>query len=276
MLIAMIVTLFLAPRILGASFRSSDCLEEGTHYVGGDIKEPAKKYRLKNIESATECQQKCQENPDCLFFTWNSGTAGGSWNTKMKNTCWLKKEKDEVLKDCGIRCAGRVSGPKDCFPSDPEWPTDAPPNNDAPTSQAPTTIAPTTVAQTTIAPTTEAPVEETTKSDSPSGGYSLITRHGYCTHVNGGWPTYCARSKQSQSDCQQFCTLQASCIGYFHKSYYTVQKCYLITSDSTCPANFVLTLRLAPHLRQLHTATTAKDLVAGFATHYVCYGKNLE
>ena len=69
---------------------------------------------MKNIESATECQQKCQENPDCLFFTWNSGTGGGSWNTKMKNTCWLKKEKDEVEKDCGIRCTGRVSGPKDC------------------------------------------------------------------------------------------------------------------------------------------------------------------
>ena len=69
---------------------------------------------MKNIKSATECQQKCQENSDCLFFTWNSGTGGGSWNTKMKNTCWLKKEKDEVEKDCGRNCAGRVSGPKDC------------------------------------------------------------------------------------------------------------------------------------------------------------------
>lgn len=59
-------------------------------------------------------------------------------------------------------------------PSDPEWPTDAPPNTVAPTSQAPTTIAPTTLAQTTLAPTTEAPEEETTKSDSPSGGLLKI------------------------------------------------------------------------------------------------------
>ena len=69
---------------------------------------------MKDIESATECQEKCQENPDCLFFTWNSGTGGGSWNTKMKNTCWLKKEKVVVQKDCGRSCAGRVSRPKDC------------------------------------------------------------------------------------------------------------------------------------------------------------------
>ena len=59
-------------------------------------------------------------------------------------------------------------------PSDPEWPTDAPPNTVAPTSQAPTTIAPTTIAPTTLAPTTEAPEEETTKSDSPSGGLLKI------------------------------------------------------------------------------------------------------
>jgi len=93
---------------------SPDCLEENTHYKGGAIKRPGKKYRLKNIESAEACQLECQANAECLFFTWNSGTGPGRWNKRMKNTCWLKKEKKNVLKDCGKRCTGRVSGPKFC------------------------------------------------------------------------------------------------------------------------------------------------------------------
>ena len=95
-------------------FISTDCLEENTHYKGGAIQKPGKKYRLKNITSAEECQQKCQENDKCEFFTWNSGTGSGRWNKKMKNTCWLKKEIKNYLKDCGRRCDGRVSGPKFC------------------------------------------------------------------------------------------------------------------------------------------------------------------
>jgi len=93
---------------------SPNCLEENTHYKGGAIQKPGKKYRLKNITSAEECQQKCQENDKCEFFTWNSGTGSGRWNKKMKNTCWLKKEIKNYLKDCGRRCDGRVSGPKFC------------------------------------------------------------------------------------------------------------------------------------------------------------------
>ena len=94
--------------------QSQDCLEENTHYKGGAIKRPGKKYLLKNIESAEACQLECQANAECLFFTWNSGTGPGRWNKRMKNTCWLKKEKKNVLKDCGKRCTGRVSGPKFC------------------------------------------------------------------------------------------------------------------------------------------------------------------
>jgi len=97
-----------------ATTGSPDCLEENTHYKGGAIKRPGKKYRLKNIESAEECQLECQANTECQFFTWNSGTGPGRWNKRMKNTCWLKKEKVKVLKDCGKRCTGRVSGPKFC------------------------------------------------------------------------------------------------------------------------------------------------------------------
>merc|ERR1711972_1018331 len=62
------------------SAEETDCLEENTRYMGANI---PKKSMKKNIESAEDCQQKCHENPKCLFFTWNSD----------KNQCILKKEK---------------------------------------------------------------------------------------------------------------------------------------------------------------------------------------
>ena len=95
-------------------FLAQGCLEENTHFKGGAIQTPGIRYRLKNVLSAVECQQKCQQNPECLFFTWNSGTGPGRWNQRMKNTCWLKKSKVNVMRDCGRSCTGRVSGPKDC------------------------------------------------------------------------------------------------------------------------------------------------------------------
>ena len=98
-------------------------------------------------------------------------------------------------------------------------------------------------------------------------GYSLITSSGYCSHVNGGlFPTHCySDSVPSQSDCEQFCTSQTSCIGYFYSS--SVQWCFLIPSDSSCPSNFQLYTRT-------HTATTANDLVASPLSGFVCYGQN--
>jgi len=63
-----------------------------------------KKSMKKNIESAEDCQQKCHENPECLFFTWNSD----------KNQCILKKEKGKAKTNCGKQCTGKVSGPKNC------------------------------------------------------------------------------------------------------------------------------------------------------------------
>ena len=98
-------------------------------------------------------------------------------------------------------------------------------------------------------------------------GYSLITSSGYCSHVNGGlFPTHCySDSVPSQSDCEQFCTSQTSCIGYMYKS--SSQWCFLIPSDSTCPSNFIFR-------QNTHTATTTNDLVAYSFSGYVCYGKN--
>ena len=64
----------------------------------------AKKSLKKNVQSAEKCQQKCQENPECMFFTWNSD----------KNQCILKSEKRNVRSNCGKQCEGKVSGPKNC------------------------------------------------------------------------------------------------------------------------------------------------------------------
>jgi len=97
-----------------ATTESPDCLQENTNYKGEAVKKPGKKYRLRNILSAEECQQKCQENEDCEAFTWNSGTGPGRWNKNMKHTCWLKKNTGKVMTDCGRKCTGRISGPKFC------------------------------------------------------------------------------------------------------------------------------------------------------------------
>ena len=97
-------------------------------------------------------------------------------------------------------------------------------------------------------------------------GYSLITSAGYCSHVNGGVPTFCySYSLPSQSNCESVCSSQTSCVGYIYQSSRTF--CAVIPSTSNCPSNFLLAQRT-------NTATTANDLVARAASGYVCYGKN--
>ena len=63
-----------------------------------------KKSMNKKVLSAKDCQQMCQENPECLFFVWNSD----------KSQCVLKMAKGAVRKNCGKPCTGKVSGPKNC------------------------------------------------------------------------------------------------------------------------------------------------------------------
>ena len=62
--------------------------------------------------SALECQQKCQENQKCEYFTWNSGLGPGRWNRNNGNTCWLKKDKGAVRRS--NKESGKISGPKEC------------------------------------------------------------------------------------------------------------------------------------------------------------------
>ena len=97
-------------------------------------------------------------------------------------------------------------------------------------------------------------------------GYTLITSTGYCSHVNGGFPTNCSSSSiLTQRNCESFCTSQTSCVSYIYSSSET--KCMLLPSDFSCPSNFQLNTNT-------HTATTINDLVATPYLDHVCYGKN--
>ena len=88
------------------------CFDNDAQYKGEAVKKPGKKYKLTNILSALDCQQKCHENPKCEYFTWNAGTGPGRWNTKNRNTCWLKKNKGNVRRSS--KDAGKISGKKEC------------------------------------------------------------------------------------------------------------------------------------------------------------------
>jgi len=88
------------------------CFDNDAQYKGEAVKKPGKKYKLTNILSALDCQQKCQENPKCEYFTWNAGTGPGRWNKKNKNTCWLKKNKGNVRRSS--KDSGKISGKKEC------------------------------------------------------------------------------------------------------------------------------------------------------------------
>ena len=54
--------------------------------------------------SAANCQQECQKDKDCRFWTWNSPNF-----RKKKNTCWLKAGKGEER-----TVSGKISGPRIC------------------------------------------------------------------------------------------------------------------------------------------------------------------
>merc|ERR1719270_736895 len=78
---------------------SKTCYWSNATYTGNNIEGG----RLKNIESASKCQQKCKENPNCGGFNW-----------KANKTCFLKKEGGSLEENCGRRCKGKFAGLKNC------------------------------------------------------------------------------------------------------------------------------------------------------------------
>ena len=101
-------------------------------------------------------------------------------------------------------------------------------------------------------------------------GYSLITDHGICDHIDGRSPTGCGKGGMSENNCKGFCSSHNSCVGY---TYQSIGKyCLLHFSNNICPLGF----RLANSYRS--TAKTMEDLVAtpiNAKWHSVCYGKIL-
>jgi len=103
--------------------------------------------------------------------------------------------------------------------------------------------------------------------------YSLITDKGDCLHVSGNTPYACFRyNVSSQSLCEDHCTSLTSCVAYHFllpDTNFDYSNCYLIPSEIGCPSGFE-----DRPTSSYPIAASMNDLKPGYATDYVCYGKN--
>ena len=78
-----------------------DCFSPGTSSKGNSISAGKKNFR--DVVDPTECQEKCQENPECAYFHVRPT---GNWKG-----CWLKtaEAKYTLRSD-----RGAIFGPKYC------------------------------------------------------------------------------------------------------------------------------------------------------------------
>ena len=74
----------------------SDCFVNDQDSNGNDVKDH------KGIASAAACQELCNKNADCNYFTYGSTIHPGH--------CWLKSKKAKTL----TAKTGLISGPKTC------------------------------------------------------------------------------------------------------------------------------------------------------------------
>ena len=74
----------------------SDCFANDQDSYGNDVKQHT------GIASAAACQELCNSNVDCKYFTYGSTIAAGN--------CWLKSKKATTL----TAKTGLISGPKTC------------------------------------------------------------------------------------------------------------------------------------------------------------------
>ena len=81
---------------------SSACPEYHEDYKGEDITVNG----TLRAFSASQCQEKCQENDLCKFWTWGTATHP---NISISNICYLKSKKNKVEKNHFT-----ISGPKYC------------------------------------------------------------------------------------------------------------------------------------------------------------------
>ena len=80
----------------------SDCFEYDQDSYGHDIHKGAVTNAQKGVASAAACQELCNKNADCNYFTYGKSVYSGN--------CWLKSKKVKPL----TSAPGLISGPKTC------------------------------------------------------------------------------------------------------------------------------------------------------------------
>ena len=83
---------------------TEECFENDVALFKAKPVRGIRNFHIKNVMSADDCQQKCVEDSDCKFWTWNSPQF-----KRNKNTCWLKAEAGQRRS-----IGGKISGPKEC------------------------------------------------------------------------------------------------------------------------------------------------------------------
>ena len=85
----------------------ADCFEEGVAYSGIDLNaDPNDLYYAKGRGtriSVKECQELCQQEPNCNFFTFKTSHSGAKGVCELKGSKQVTNEK-----------TGSISGPKTC------------------------------------------------------------------------------------------------------------------------------------------------------------------
>ncbi|CBZ54549.1 hypothetical protein NCLIV_049780 [Neospora caninum Liverpool] len=76
------------------------CKEDNVDYAGYDVQ----KIESGDVASAKACQARCEQLPECAFWTWVSYT----------QNCYLKNYFALIGRDVGPAAAGMISGPKRC------------------------------------------------------------------------------------------------------------------------------------------------------------------
>ena len=74
----------------------SNCFDKYIDFYGSSIK-------VVSVSNPTTCQQECQQNKECKFWTYDTSSNGIGLN------CWLKNKDDFKLQK-----SERTSGPKYC------------------------------------------------------------------------------------------------------------------------------------------------------------------
>ena len=74
----------------------SNCFDHGIDYFGNDLN-PG---QFISTDTAFDCQENCQKNSVCHFWTWSP---------KFNKACWMKSGKGQVRPDPDV-----ISGPSHC------------------------------------------------------------------------------------------------------------------------------------------------------------------